>query len=143
MVRNDAQAIAEEQNRRVVIIDGAPGIGCPVIASVTGADLALVVTEPTMSGLHDLERVCELTAHFQIPTLVCVNKYDLNTEMTIRIERFASRHGLEAPGNIRYDPAVTAAQINRTSVVEYAGKGAADDIRALWNNVTALLGSTM
>jgi MinD superfamily P-loop ATPase len=139
LVRTNAQRVAEERNRDLIIIDGAPGIGCPVIASVTGADCALMVAEPTLSGLHDLKRICELTAHFQIPTFVCVNKHDLNPEMTRRIAQYSSEHGLQTPGNVRYDPAVTQAQISGTSVVEYADNGAADDIRKLWRNVAALL----
>ena len=77
-VRREARRIAEEENRSLIIVDGPPGIGCPVIASVTGASLVLVVTEPTVSGEHDLERVLSLTRHFDIPAAVCVNKWDLN-----------------------------------------------------------------
>ena len=82
LIRREAKRIAEEQNKDLLIIDGSPGIGCPVIASITGSDVVLVVTEPTLSGKHDLERVAQLTANFGIKTLVCINKADINPEMS-------------------------------------------------------------
>jgi MinD superfamily P-loop ATPase len=138
-VREKAKALAEEQNRELVIIDGPPGTGCPVIASLTGADLALIVTEPTLSGLHDLRRAAELTAHFGIKTAVCVNKWDINPELTADIESAARRNGLTVAGRIRHDNSVTEAQIKGVSVVELAGSAAAEDIRALWENVSSSL----
>lgn len=93
LVRTQAKKIADDRRLDLVIIDGAPGIGCPVIASITGADLVLVVTEPTLSGMHDLERVVDLTKHFGIETLVCVNKWDLNEEIASQIETQALRRG--------------------------------------------------
>jgi MinD superfamily P-loop ATPase len=110
-----------------------------VIASVTGATLALAVTEPTLSGLHDLERVAELTRHFGIPTLVCVNKWDLNPEVCERIEARARERGLEVAGRVRYDRAVTAAQIRGKAVVEYAQDGCAADLRSVWTTIQARL----
>jgi MinD superfamily P-loop ATPase len=92
-VRREARRIAEEVHRSLIIVDGPPGIGCPVIASVTGATLVLVVTEPTVSGQHDLERVLSLTRHFKMPAAGCVNKWDLNPEMTHQIEDEAHRAG--------------------------------------------------
>ena len=138
-VRTNARRIAEERGLDLVIIDGSPGIGCPVIASVTGATLVLAVTEPTLSGLHDLERVAELTRHFGIPTLVCVNKWDLNPEVCERIEARARERGLGLAGRVRYDRAVTEAQIHGKAVVEYAPDGCAADIRAVWTKATACL----
>lgn len=138
-VRTSAKRIAEERGLDLVIIDGSPGIGCPVIASVTGATLVLVVTEPTLSGLHDLERVAEMTRHFGIPTLVCVNKWDLNPEVCERIEARARAQGLGVAGRVRYDRAVTAAQVNGKAVVEYQRDGCAEDIRVVWSNVAAYL----
>ena len=132
LVRTHARRIAEEQNRDLVLIDGSPGIGCPVIASITGAERVLAVAEPTLSGLHDLERLAELTKHFGIETLVCINKWDLNEEMTSRIETRAARRGLRTVGKVRYDHAVTEAQLRRMSVVEHSRDGAAADIRTLW-----------
>ncbi len=139
LVRNQAKKIAEEGNHPYLIGDGAPGIGCPVIASITGADLVLVVTEPTVAGVHDLERVADLTKHFGIRTAVCVNKFDLNPEVTEEIMRRASSHGLEPAGRIRYDKAVTAAQVARKSVVEHTDSPVAGDIRAVWKNMARAL----
>jgi MinD superfamily P-loop ATPase len=139
LVRTEAKRLAGQQNRDLVIIDGAPGIGCPVIASVTGADLALVVTEPTLSGLHDLERVVDLTHHFGIDTLVAINKWDLNAELSAEIESRARLRSVNVAGKVRYDRAVTAAQIRKQAVVEYTGGGATADIRQLWSEVSGKL----
>ena len=140
LVRNEAKRLGASRGLDLAIIDGSPGIGCPVIASITGADLVLVVTEPTLSGLHDLGRVAELTAHFGIQTLVCVNKWDLNAGLTARIEADAQRIGVEPVGRIRYDRAVTEAQVKQRALVEWAEAGAAADVRALWSRVSAKLG---
>ena len=130
-VRQEARKIAGEKGLSLIIVDGPPGIGCPVIASVTGASLVLVVTEPTVSGEHDLERVLSLTRHFNIPAAVCVNKWDLNPEMTDRIEAKAAGVGARIAGRVRYDPEVTRAQIMERSVVETGGPGG-EDIRKVW-----------
>ncbi|MBN2022224.1 MAG: ATP-binding protein [Pirellulales bacterium] len=135
-VRGEAKRLAAEHKRELILVDGPPGIGCPVIASITGAGLVLAVTEPTLSGLHDLGRVAELTAHFGIQTLVCVNKWDLNPELADETEAEARRKGVEAVGRIRYDKAVTQAQIRRQSLVEYTSVGAGEDVRALWAAVS-------
>jgi MinD superfamily P-loop ATPase len=135
LVRRQAARIAQERKGDLVLVDGSPGIGCPVIASITGADLVLVVTEPTLSGLHDLGRAADLTEHFGVKTLVCVNKWDLNPELTGRIEAAAARRGLTIAGKVRYDKAVTLAQIRRLSVVEHTANGVAGEIRQLWANV--------
>ena len=132
IVRKQAKKIAEDRNLDFLLIDGSPGIGCPVIASITGADLVLVVTEPTLSGMHDLKRVVDLTRHFGIETLVCINKWDLNPDMAERIETQILRRGLKLAGKIRYDRAVTEAQIQRKSLVEYQRNGAAMEMRELW-----------
>jgi len=133
-VRREARRIAEEGNHSLVIVDGPPGIGCPVIASVTGASLVLAVTEPTVSGEHDLERVLSLTRHFGMPAAVCVNKWDLNPEMTDRIEDRAGRAGARIAGRVRYDSAVTLAQMQERAVVELDAPAAAD-VRRLWGNL--------
>ena len=140
IVRAEAKKFAAKRKLDQVIIDGSPGIGCPVIATITGADLVLVVTEPTLSGLHDLGRVAQLTKHFGIQTLVCVNKWDLNAELATEIESNARPIGVEAVGRIRYDRAVTEAQINGQALVEYTETGAAEDIKGLWSRVSAKLG---
>jgi MinD superfamily P-loop ATPase len=134
-VRREARRIAEEENHALVIVDGPPGIGCPVIASVTGASLVLVVTEPTVSGEHDLERVLSLMRHFGMPTAVCVNKWDLNPGMTARIEDKARRAGARIAGRVRYDPSVTLAQMQARAVVEYQTDGCAEDIHDIWGHV--------
>ncbi len=134
-VRREAKRVAEEENRRMVIIDGSPGIGCPVIASITGATAVLVVTEPTLSGLHDLDRVVDLASHFGIPTSICINKSDINPEMTKRIRERARERKIEALGEIPYDPEVTRAQIAGVSVVEHGGGPASTAIRDLWHSV--------
>ena len=138
-VRDQAKKIAEQQNLGLIIIDGPPGIGCPVIASLADTDLVLVVTEPTLSGCHDLERVAQLTKHFGIETLVCVNKWDLNQDMTSRIEAMADEIGVKAAGRVRYDNSVTKAQIHKLSVVEYSDNGIATDINNLWTRVSDAL----
>ncbi len=140
-VRSNATRIAGEHGLNLVIIDGSPGIGCPVIASITGSDLVLVVTEPTLSGLHDLKRVADLTRHFGIPALVCVNKWDLNPKLSEQIESWSAEHGLSLAGNVRYDRAVTEAQVQRKSIVEYQEDGGARDVRAVWATIEARLNS--
>ena len=134
-VRQEAGKLAKHRGLGLVLIDGSPGIGCPVIASITGADMVLIVTEPTLSGLHDLERVAGVAKHFGIPALVCTNKWDLNPDIAARIEQQASQHGLTVAGRVRYDRAVTDAQIQKQSVVEYQKNGCAHDIHAVWRQV--------
>ena len=139
LVRQQARFVVAEKGLELIIVDGSPGIGCPVIASITGADLILAVTEPTQSGLHDLERVYQLTAHFRIPLCVCINKHDLNPLITASIESIVSEWGAKVVGKIRYDRLVTEAQIHRVSVVEYSGGAVTQDIRRLWNSVACQL----
>ncbi len=133
-VRREAKHLAEEENHKMIIVDGPPGLGCPVIASLTGASQVLIVTEPTVSGEHDLERVLSLARHFQIPAAICVNKFDINEEMTKRIEDRAISAGATIAGRIRYDASVTRAQIQKKAVVELDTPGA-DDMRQLWKNL--------
>jgi len=134
IVRREARRIAESENHPLIIVDGPPGIGCPVIASVTGATLVLAVTEPTVSGEHDLERVLSLTRHFDIPAAVCVNKWDLNAEMTERIEDKTRKAGARIAGRIRYDRAVTLAQMQARAVVETEAR-CVEDIQRVWNGL--------
>ncbi len=133
LVREQARDVARQTGRELILIDGAPGIGCPVIASLTGATAALIVAEPTVSGRHDLERVAEVTRHFGIPTWVCVNKWDLNPDLTAQIEAAACEQGLRVAGRVRYDRAVTAAQVAGRTIVEHATDGVAQDVRAVWD----------
>ena len=137
-VRQEARHQAEITGRSLVLVDGPPGIGCPVIASVTGATAVLIVTEPTVSGVHDLERTLALTRHFRIPTLVCVNKWDLNPGKTRHIEESARKLGALIAGRIGYDPGVTHAQMRALSPVETDTLAAAD-VHTLWNTVVSQL----
>lgn len=135
IVRQEARRLAEEGRHPLVIVDGPPGIGCPVIASLTGSSSVLVVTEPTVSGAHDLERVLSLTRHFEIPAAVCVNKWDLNAEMTEAIEAKARGAGARVAGRIRYDRSVTLAQLQEKAVVEIESPSG-EDIRDVWRELS-------
>jgi len=138
-VRKKAQEIAKEGNYDLIISDGSPGIGCPVIASLAGADLALAVTEPTLSGLHDLKRVAELAGHFEIPVAVVVNKFDLSQELTEQVEQWAESTGARVVGRIPYDPVVTEAQMAGQSVVEFGDGNVAEELVSIWGRVCELL----
>ena len=139
LVRTQAKKIADEHGQNLIIIDGSPGIGCPVIASITGADLVLVVTEPTLSGEHDFKRVISLTEHFNIPAALCINKFDLNTSITERIEKEAQEKNIILAGRIRYDKEVTYAQVEEKAAVEYNSSQAGEDIKALWEKLKTIL----
>ncbi|MEJ2704733.1 MAG: ATP-binding protein [Sedimentisphaerales bacterium] len=139
LIRKEAKTIAQEQKKDLLLVDGSPGIGCPVIASITSADLVLVITEPTLSGKHDLDRVSRLTANFGIETLVCVNKADVNSQITDQINQEVQSRGLRMIGQIAYDEAFTKAQMMKASVVEYTGGAITEQIRAVWRQVTYAL----
>jgi len=134
LVRREARAMAERQDYSLILTDGPPGIGCPVIASVTGASQVVVITEPTVSGEHDLGRVLALARHFALPAAICVNKWDLNAEMTLRIENKAQASGARILGRIRYDSGVTRAMLLGKSIVEIETP-AAEDIRTIWSQL--------
>ncbi|MDI6451509.1 ATP-binding protein [Anaerobaca lacustris] len=140
LIRQKAKEVAVEHGANLIIADGSPGIGCPVIASITGADLVLIVTEPTLSGRHDLGRVADLTASFGIRTLLCINKADINPQMTARITEEAHKRGIKMVGEIPYDDAFTKAQIMKATVPEYTGGEVTERIKALWRQVTYALG---
>jgi MinD superfamily P-loop ATPase len=135
LIRKKAKLIAIEQDSDIIVVDGSPGIGCPVIASITGADLVLVVTEPTLSGRHDLDRVIELTKHFNIPAVICINKYDINPKIAEEIKNAARERNLRIAGEIPYDSAVTKAQIAARSIVEYSNGSLKEQIISLWESV--------
>jgi MinD superfamily P-loop ATPase len=135
LVRQQARRIAEEQHKSLMLIDGPPGIGCPVISSVTGADMVLVVTEPTLSGGHDLERVADLTAYFQIPTCVCVNKYDINPQISEEIKRSCLERGLNVVGESPYEKTTVKALVRQTPVVEYSHGPLARKISQMWHQI--------
>ena len=132
LVRHEARRLAEERDLPLVIVDGSPGIGCPVIASLAGADLVLAVTEPSVSGLHDLDRVLQVVRRFRLPFAVCINKADLNPEVAAQIAAEAEALGAELVSTVDYDPAVTHAQAAGMAVIDYGGR-AATQIHKLWD----------
>lgn len=136
LVRQNAKLLAEKERNNLIIIDGPPGIGCPVIASVTGVDAGLVVTEPTMSGIHDLERALRLLRHFNVRPFVCVNMYDVNEENTNKISRFCEENGVEVVGSIPFNPVVTEAMVNGKAIMEYSPEcDVAKEIKAIWSKL--------
>lgn len=132
LVKNNARRIALEQGLELVIVDGSPGTGCPVISSITGADLVLIVTEPTMSGQHDLERVVDLANHFSIPAVVCVNKWDINPDIYESIRKWCKDGEIEIVGKIDYDRSVTEAQIAGKSIIEFGNGKVVSEISQMW-----------
>jgi MinD superfamily P-loop ATPase len=139
LVRREARRIAEEQKRDLIIADGSPGIGCAVIASITGADHVLVVTEPTVSGHHDMDRVMDLAKHFGVPVSVCVNKYDLNLEMTMIIDNYCRKRGAKVVGRIPFDPVFVKAMVDAKTIFEYTDGPVCDSIRKIWESTSAAL----
>jgi MinD superfamily P-loop ATPase len=138
-VRKKAREIAEREGRGLLIMDGSPGIGCPVIASLSGTDLALVVTEPTPSGVHDMERIVDLAAHFKIPTACAINKYDLNLETSRGIEAWCGRRGVPVVGKIPFDSGVVDSVVAGLPAVEFDRGPAAESLGRLWSEVLHLL----
>ena len=136
-IRQVAKEIAEKEALDQIIIDGPPGIGCPVIASLSGVDCALIVTEPTLSGLHDAKRVIEVAEHFKIPVKMVVNKYDLNNEMTDRIEQFCKDKGIALIGKIGFDRAVVESMVAGTTIVEHCGGSIKEEIVKIWEELKA------
>jgi len=134
-IRQVAKELAQQQSRDYVIVDGPPGIGCPVIASLTGVDCALIVTEPTLSGLHDAKRVAEVAEHFHIPVKFVINKYDLNLDMTKKIEDFCREQDIPVIGKIGFDKAVVQALVQGKTIVEHVSCAAADEIKKIWESL--------
>ncbi|MBU4252383.1 MAG: P-loop NTPase [Candidatus Omnitrophica bacterium] len=134
-IRQIAKELAQKQNLEYVIIDGPPGIGCPVIASLSGVDCALVVTEPTLSGLHDAKRVMEVVTYFNIPIKLVVNKYDLNPLMTGKIEEFCRSLNVPVIGKIAFDKTVVKALVEGTTVIEYAECAASNEVKKIWEDL--------
>ncbi|MBN2388626.1 MAG: ATP-binding protein [Anaerolineales bacterium] len=119
LVKQQARLLAMDEDLPALIVDGPPGIGCPVISAAAGADLALVVTEPTAAGLHDMQRAVEMAAHFRLPVQVVVNKADLYPEGSAAIEAACAERGLALIGQIPFDPAVGAAMMQGQPVTAY------------------------
>lgn len=135
LVRQQAKELAGKNGLDYIISDGPPGIGCPVISSLSGASLALIVTEPTLSGIHDMERVLEVCKHFGVPALVCINKYDLNDDNTVAIHDYCRENGVDVAAMVPFDNAVTGAMVEGVPVTEYSDGRVAREIKSLWEYV--------
>ena len=139
-VRTRADEIAEKNGHGLVLIDGSPGLGCPVIASLAGVDVALIVAEPTVSGFHDLGRVLDLCKHFGLDACVVINKHDINPDVTSQITSCCSASKVEVAGEIPYDNAFTKAMLAGKTIIEYDAAPVADMVRDIWRRVAGLLG---
>lgn len=143
ILKGSARRIAKDKACKWILVDGPPGIGCPAIAALSGASLLLAVTEPTPAGEEDLVRLLELANSFRLPALVCVNRWDINPEQTMRIENLASQFGVPSAGRLRYDSGFVTAQHQGLTYADFATAGnpasAWEDIQDLWNTVTAQL----
>ncbi|HUV77175.1 MAG TPA: ATP-binding protein [Desulfobacterales bacterium] len=136
LVRQEAKKLAEKNKLDLLLTDGPPGIGCPVIASIGGATALLIVTEPTVSGLHDMERVAQLAAHFKVPGMVCVNKFDLNPEQTHAIEKLAEEKNLAFVGRIPFDPVFTESMVQGKTIFETkTGSKIGQAVERIWANI--------
>ena len=135
LVRNKAREIAQDKNRSCIITDGPPGIGCPVIASLSNASLALVVTEPTCTGVHDLQRVLAVCSHFNVPASVCINRYDLDEGNAREVEKYCRTQGVPVVGKVPFDRVVTEALVNGLPVVEYSEGTVSQKIKEIWEKI--------
>jgi MinD superfamily P-loop ATPase len=138
LLRQQAREMAEKRGDQLILSDGPPGIGCPVISSLSGTSLAVVVTEPTMSGVHDLKRVVELCGNFRIPVGVVVNKYDLDLEQSAQVEKFAAENGLTLLGRLPHDPAFIQAMVARKVVGEDGSSPLAEEVARIWKEISKL-----
>jgi MinD superfamily P-loop ATPase len=137
LVRQESKRLADEKNLDLILTDGPPGVGCPVIASIGGASAVLIVAEPTLSGIHDMERVVQLANHFKVPAMVCVNKFDLNPHLTRDIENFAKDEGLSCLGRIPFDPIFTKAMVQGQTIFEYnSDSSAGEAVNKIWNTLS-------
>ncbi len=140
LIRQEGKKLAEEKNLDLLLTDGPPGVGCPVIASLGGVEAVLIVAEPTVSGRHDMERVVELAAFFKIPAMVCVNKFDLNPDMGQAIEAFARERNVGVIGRVPFDPTFTRAMVQGKNIVEFDGRSEGSRaVREIWDNIAQRL----
>jgi len=135
VVRNNAKKLAEEKKKDLIIIDGPPGIGCPVISSISDVDLVLIVTEPTLSAIHDLERILGVANHFEIPAVVCINKNDINIDNSKKIEQYCNSKGIDVVGKLPYDTVITEAMIHEKTIIEYGTGNFSELVKNMWNNI--------
>jgi MinD superfamily P-loop ATPase len=143
LVKQRARLLALDSGAELVIVDGPPGIGCPVISAAAGADLALIVTEPTAAGIHDMRRVLELAAHFRISALVCINKADIYPQGSAQIESYCHQHGIQMIGRIPFDHSVTAAMVQTKPVTACLPTAPASQaLRQIWQAVLLHLNLT-
>jgi MinD superfamily P-loop ATPase len=141
LVRNQAKVLAGRLGKPLILVDGAPGVGCPVISSITGAGEVLIVTEPTLSGLHDMKRALQLVQGFRIPTAIVINKCDINADVTNEIEEFSHKANTPVLGKIPYDPEIIRAMVQRRCVVENGNSPANSAIRDIWQRMEPGLSS--
>jgi MinD superfamily P-loop ATPase len=136
LIRKEARELAEKKGFDLILTDGPPGIGCPVIASISGATVLAIVVEPTVSGLHDMIRVADLAKYFRIPGMIIVNKYDLNIEMTRSIEQKALERNMTILGRVPFDPLFTKSMVQGKNIFEYAEQGVTlDAVKDIWNKI--------
>jgi MinD superfamily P-loop ATPase len=140
LLKQKARSLAEDSGASLVIIDGPPGIGCPVISATTGMDAALLVTEPSLSGLHDLERILSTTEHFGVEAFVVINKADLNAMRTQEIREFCKNRRTEVLGDIPFDSVVTEALVDGRPVTVYSDGQVSQAIKAVWASLALRLG---
>jgi MinD superfamily P-loop ATPase len=138
-VRKKAKEIAEKNILDLVIIDGPPGIGCPVIASLSGTDIALIVTEPSLSGIHDMERVVKVAHHFRTKTACCVNKFDINLRLSGQIENWCHKNSVPVVGKIPFDEVVTKSITQGITITEYKENPVSKEIKNMWQRLSELL----
>ena len=140
LVRNHAQSMAQKYKKELIIIDGPPGIGCPVISAITGVDMVLIVTEPTISGIHDMERILGVARHFDIPVALCINKKDINSENTKKIEDYCKKNTLPLVGKLPYDNIATSAMIEGKTLIEYSPNSLlSNNVKNMWENILNIL----
>ena len=141
-VKNEAKDIASKDSKALVLVDGSPGIGCPVVSSLSGANYIVIVTEPTISGLHDLKRLRELIVKFRLPSGCIINKADLNSGYTDEIQKYLKHEKMDMLGTLPYDEKITSAMVQGKSILEepYSGSETAGIIREIWQNIQFKLG---
>ena len=140
LIRQEGKKLAEEKTLDLLLTDGPPGIGCPVIASLGGAAAVLIVSEPTVSGRHDMKRVAELAAFFKVPTMLCVNKFDLNPNQGEAIEAFAREKNISVIGRVPFDPAFTKAMVQGKTIVEFDSRSeGCEAVKKIWGNLAQRL----